>query len=148
MDNLLAIRRARVPANYSPPFSLLMGPWIILSFRTDALLWLLFMLAVIEGSFACCWYQSESATAFRIARIAFVVLPSQPMTEDPAPGQIKTSLLSLASDLQPLRRRATATSAVTCRTSIQPSPDTDFAFGPPSSRCATRLVDKGAAHGC
>jgi hypothetical protein len=96
VDSLLAIRRAGAPANYPPPFYLLMRPWTFLPFRPAAVAWLLASQLFLLGSLVCCRRRLESAPAIRIAMLAFVILNYQPLIEDLTLGQINTALLFLA----------------------------------------------------
>jgi hypothetical protein len=96
MDGLLGFRRAGSPANYPPFFYLLMRPWTALSFPSAAAGWLLASQAFLLGSMVCCCRRFRSASALRIAMVAFVALNYQPLIEDLALGQINTLLLLLA----------------------------------------------------
>lgn len=95
VDALLGLRRAQAPANYPPPFYLLMQPWTWLPFGAATLGWLAVSQGMLAAAISLLRRRLAAASPLRVAAVLFVVFTFQPVVEDLALGQVNLFLLFL-----------------------------------------------------
>ena len=96
LDDYLQLRRAGSGANYPPLFYLIMQPWVVLPFRSSAVLWLATNQLFLLTTLLLCSRRLPPRDLIQATVTLFVVFNYQPLFEDIFLGQSNILLLCLA----------------------------------------------------